>query len=429
MTIDIITVQYAADRVGEDADRALPDAALALRRGAGPHPATPTSGRTTTRTSATCTPTTRCTTARRWPVYLDAFAGTPPETAASRTAGLTFHRVAGHDLDTDVALDPVQRRAEQLLGGLRRGQPDEGVPQGDARAQPRHRDPPRADRGREPQRGRSSTAGSRPSEDDLGDAPAVPAHRQRRLGPRPGQRPQPVRRGRPARRRGRRRLRRRGAPPRRRRQRGPRGPARALRHRALRRRRGRGGDAPPARGRRRRPYPSSPSTTRRAGGGVRARSPTPRARPSASTATCTSARPCAPRWAGSSSTSRASRPSRSPSASCPTPRGATSPACCAPSTTPPSRWSRTCTPPTSPGPQITYRANEWAAAQPRRVPRGLRRAPGRGRRRPADRRRAGADRRLRGRQGRLRGALRGAQPAHLAGHPAAAPSNESEPHR
>ena len=33
-------------------------------------------------------------------------------------------------------------------------------------------------------------------------APAVPAHRQRRLGPRPGQRAQPLRRGRPARRRG-----------------------------------------------------------------------------------------------------------------------------------------------------------------------------------------------------------------------------------
>ena len=65
------------------------------------------------------------------------------------------------------------------------------------------------------------------------------------------------------------------------------------------------------------------------------------------------------RWAGSSSTSRASRPSRWPSAGCRTPRGATSPACCAPSTTPPSRSSRTCTPPTSRAPQITYRANEW----------------------------------------------------------------------
>ena len=45
------------------------------------------------------------------------------------------------------ALDAVQRRAEQLLGRVRRGQPDEGVPQGHAGPQPRHRDPPGAHRG------------------------------------------------------------------------------------------------------------------------------------------------------------------------------------------------------------------------------------------------------------------------------------------
>ena len=44
------------------------------------------------------------------------------------------------------------------------------------------------------------------------DAPAVPAHGERRLGPRAGQRPEPVHRGRPARRRGGRRLRRRVRP-------------------------------------------------------------------------------------------------------------------------------------------------------------------------------------------------------------------------
>ena len=88
---------------------------------------------------------------------------------------------------------------------------------------------------------------------------------------------------------------------------------------------------------------------RRAGRRCSPASPTPRAsRRSASTATSTSARRCAPPRAGSWSTSRASPRSRWPSASSPTPPGATSPACCAPSTTPRSRWSRTCTPPTSP---------------------------------------------------------------------------------
>ena len=64
--------------------------------------------------------------------------------------------------------------------------------------------------------------------DPARDAPAVPPHRQRRLGARAGQRPQPVRRGRPARRRGRRRLRRRGGPARHRPARDPRLAGRAL---------------------------------------------------------------------------------------------------------------------------------------------------------------------------------------------------------
>ena len=55
---------------------------------------------------------------------------------------------------------------------------------------------------------------------------------------------------------------------------------------------------------------------------------------SASTATSTSARPCARCAAGSWSTSRASRPSRWTSGMLPDSRCATSPACCAPSTTP-----------------------------------------------------------------------------------------------
>ena len=101
--------------------------------------------------------------------------------------------------------------------------------------QPRHRDPRGADPGRVRRTSRRSTAGSTLAADGprrppapAGDAPAVPAHRQRRLGPGAGQRPQPVRRGRPARRRGGRRLRRRGGPARRGARRGPRRPGRAL---------------------------------------------------------------------------------------------------------------------------------------------------------------------------------------------------------
>ena len=159
-------------------------------------------------------------------VYLDAFAATPDD-STREYGGLTFHRVGGHDLDTRGALDALQRRAEQLLGRVRRRQPAQGLPQGDSGPQPRHRDPQGAHRGGEPQhrvpvrldRGRRG----RPRDD-----PAVPAHGLRRLGPRPRQRAQPVRRGRPSRRRGGRRLRRRGRAPRRRRGRRARHPARAL---------------------------------------------------------------------------------------------------------------------------------------------------------------------------------------------------------
>ncbi len=85
----------------------------------------------------------------------------------------------------------------------------------------------------------------------------------------------------------------------------------------------------------------APRPPRRGGRGVR-RAPRPARRagsPSASTATTTSARPCAPTPAGRSSTSRASPRSGSPSAArCPR-RCATSPGCCARSTTPPPRRS------------------------------------------------------------------------------------------
>ena len=85
-------------------------------------------------------------------------------------------------------------------------------------------------------------------------------------------------------------------------------------------------------------------------------------RSSRSTATCTSARRCAPCGAGRSSTSRASRPSRWPSGSGPTPAGATSPACCARSTTRPRVVERTASEHDTVGDeQRQYRAAEWSA--------------------------------------------------------------------
>ena len=201
------------------------------------------------------------------------------------------------------------------------------------------------------------------------DAAAVPAHRQRRLGPRAGQRPRPLRRGRPARRRGRRRLRRRGPAARR-------WPPREV-HDALAEQfptetwgadelqaladgDARAGSTPPlavvpAARRARRRACARPSTAVAALGAPASRRP-----PSACTATSTSARHCAPSRAGRSSTSRASPPSRSPSGCCPTWSGATSPGCCAPSTTPRTRWRPTCRPTSTSARQIAFRAAEWA---------------------------------------------------------------------
>ena len=169
------------------------------------------------------------------------------------------------------------------------------------------------------------------------DAPAVPAHGQRRLGPGPGQRPQPVHRGRPARRRGGRRLRRRVRPAGHRARRDPRDARRELpAGRAHARRGDRAGRRhAPAAGRGAGDRARPRGARRPAADDVRPRAPDPRASPSSrSTATCTSGRPCAPCAAGRSWTSRASRPSRSPSGSGPTPAGATSPGCSARSTTP-----------------------------------------------------------------------------------------------
>ena len=120
--------------------------------------------------------------------------------------------------------------------------------------------------------------------------------------------------------------------------------------------------------------------------------------------------------AGRSSTSRASRPSRSPSGCCPTRRGATSPGCCAPSTTPPRVVERTA----APGRRHRRRAARLPGrgvgrAQPRRLPGGVRRRPASS---TADEQHAA--RRLRRRQGRLRDRLRDPQPPDLGADPAAA---------
>ena len=65
---------------------------------------------------------------------------------ARRPAGVP--PAAGPRARPDRALDAVHRRAVQLLGGLRRGGPAEGLPPGHAGDEPRHRDP----RGAHPRR-------------------------------------------------------------------------------------------------------------------------------------------------------------------------------------------------------------------------------------------------------------------------------------
>ncbi len=151
------------------------------------------------------------------------------------------------------------------------------------------------------------------------------------------------------------------------------------------------------------------------------------------TATCTSVR-CSTEGpvAGSSSTSRASRCARWPTATAPTSRCATSPACCARSTTRPGhllvgadaerhRDGRPGTP--------------VGRGLPRRLLRRLRRG---GRPRPPRQRHPAPG--ARARQGAVRGGLRGRQPAVVAAHPprgrraaaahrvpAPSPSTESAP--
>ena len=287
--------------------------------------------------------------------------GASTSTPSTATAGdstreygeLTFHRLGRPRPRPRGALDAVLRRAEQLLGGVRRGQPDEGVPQGRPRAatptsrstrrspsaeqRPRRRAlrlaRARRDGADEPSSWRcSSSSCAPPATAGTSRWPACAT-----CSPRPTCTPTRSAATSPAR---------------------PSGSALAVAAGA------------------RRPAPSTfptehwvaddlaalsdamltrlearwrvvPELEPHADGAARdlrrgvARRSASRDAPSGCTATSTSARPCAPSRAGRSSTSRASPPSRSPSGCCPTSSGATSPACCARSTTPRTRSRRT----------------------------------------------------------------------------------------
>ena len=259
--------------------------------------------------------------------------GPPGRRPASPSTG------AAGTTSTSTRSRAVQRRAEQLLGRLRRRRADEGLPPGHARREPRHRDPRRADAGRGRTASPRSTAGSswRPTARDehpiaAGDAPAVPRRRHATAGTSRSPAPPPL----------------------------------STRHRGRTSPRTPGGSASPSARCTRccaRQFgtasPDGAATRRRdgpaAGEAATRSSPTLAATRGALEARLRPARrrhrrraahprrpaprpdPAHPPRAGSSSTSRASPPSPSPSAGCPTPPGATSPACCAPSTTPPSR--------------------------------------------------------------------------------------------
>ena len=161
VVIDLVELTYAD--VGPTPARAPPSST----RSRWPSTSTPRPGSTTpssaggrTPSTAGCTPTTRCTTARRWRCGSAAF-------DRPRASGETRRRAevppaAGPRPRPGGALDAVLRRAVQLLGRLRRGRADEGVPQGHPGRQPRHHRP----RGAHPRPGRStsprSTAGWRP---------------------------------------------------------------------------------------------------------------------------------------------------------------------------------------------------------------------------------------------------------------------------
>ncbi len=361
-------------RPGAAGARDLPGAARLLRHRRRSASSTRWSARGRTRTSARCSPTTPCTTAR------PRRCGCGPSTRRSRIGDLTFHRLPGHDLDLDThsTLFSGEQSNSSLAFGedslmkmfrkVTTGQnPDivihEALTKRGSDARRRALRLARARGGCAASRCSSrccssscappATAGSwrwpacatcsprptcTPTRSAATSRPRRPARRGHRAGARRARRGVPdrdlgrARAGRP---------RRRDADPARGRP-GDRARARRARRRAAR-------DVP----RRRHPRLVRPVRQGRSG----------------CTGTSTSGRRCAPSRAGRSSTSRASRPSRWPSGSARTSSGATSPGCCGPSTTPrtpsrpTSRWRpRSAT-------RSRFRAAEWADRNTHGVPR------------------------------------------------------------
>ena len=168
--------------------RVLPAAAGLLRRAAGAPRATRSSAPGTTTSFGTAHVYDAVHDREAMACWLRALRRPRP---TPRRRPLRFHRLPGHELDLEAHSTLFSRRAVQLLGRLRRGRPDEGVPQGHPGRNPDiaiHEVLTRAgsdhvaalygwlETRRRPS-GRGDAAAAR-------DAPAVPAHRQRRLGPR-----------------------------------------------------------------------------------------------------------------------------------------------------------------------------------------------------------------------------------------------------
>ena len=298
--------------------RPLPAPAVALPRAPGlarPRPGRPLARR---RSSARSTPTTPCTTATRWPAGCARFVAPrsparSPSTACPVTTSTSRRTRRCSPASSPTPRSPSARtRCSRCSGGSPRAPtPTSRSTSTLTRAGSEHVAAlygwvEAARPGRRGARGPRRRIGTL----HLAMLQQFLPHGQRRLGPGPGQRAQPVRRGRPARRGGRRRLRRRVRAARRGRRRRPPRPARpsSVRGPRLRRRRRRHADAaatPPSAS-----CPSWPSTrTRWSRSSQRRRGRGGRRPSSGCTATCTSARRCAPSRAGRSSTSRASPPS------------------------------------------------------------------------------------------------------------------------